>query len=39
MPTWIAWLTENWLSIMLASGAVIAVVFVIINRKLLFYKE
>lgn len=39
MPAWIAWLKENWLSIMLGAGAIIAVIYVIANRKLLFYKE
>ncbi|MBH5319013.1 hypothetical protein I6N90_14500 [Paenibacillus sp. GSMTC-2017] len=39
MPAWITWLTVHWLSVMLTSGAVIAVIFVIVNRKLLFYKE
>jgi len=39
MPAWIAWLKENWLSIMLGAGVIIAVIYVIANRKLLFYKE
>ncbi len=39
MPEWIAWLRENWLSILLGAGALVAVIFVYANRKLLFYKE
>lgn len=39
MPAWIAWLKENWLSVMLGAGVLIAVIYVFANRKLLFYKE
>ncbi|WP_256976009.1 MULTISPECIES: hypothetical protein [unclassified Paenibacillus] len=39
MPLWIAWLRDNWLSIMLCAGVIIAVIYVIANRKLLFFKE
>lgn len=39
MPAWIQWLTEHWLSVMLAAGAAVAVIYVILHRKLLFYKE
>ncbi|MFD0589964.1 hypothetical protein ACFQZE_18445 [Paenibacillus sp. GCM10027627] len=39
MPGWIAWLTEHWLSVMLTLGAIVAILYVIINRKILFYKE
>ncbi len=39
MPLWIAWLEEHWLSAMLILGAIVSVLFVFINRKLIFYKE
>ncbi|MFC4778044.1 hypothetical protein ACFO9Q_14680 [Paenibacillus sp. GCM10023252] len=39
MPRWIEWLAEHWLTVMLALGVGIAVAFVLMNRKLLFYKE
>lgn len=39
MPEWIAWLSEHWLSVMLGLGALAAVIYVIANRKLLFFKE
>jgi hypothetical protein len=39
MPLWIEWLKEHWLSFLLTIGIVIAIVYVIANRKLLFYKE
>lgn len=39
MPLWIAWLRDHWMSVMLAGGAVIAVIYVIARRKLLFFKE
>ncbi|MDF2836211.1 MAG: hypothetical protein K0Q63_1851 [Paenibacillus sp.] len=39
MPLWIAWLRDNWMSILLGAGVVIAVIYVLANRKLLFFKE
>ncbi|GGG78531.1 hypothetical protein GCM10010918_39320 [Paenibacillus radicis (ex Gao et al. 2016)] len=39
MPLWIEWLTHHWLSVMLIAGAIIAVLYVMINRDMLFYKE
>ena len=39
MPEWIEWLTDNWLSVLLGAGALIAVIYVYANRKLLFFKE
>lgn len=39
MPVWIAWLKEHWLSVMLGAGAALAIIYVIANRKLLFFKE
>lgn len=39
MPLWIAWLQEHWISFLIVAGVVIAVIYVIANRSLLFYKE
>jgi hypothetical protein len=39
MPLWIEWMKENWLSLILILGIVIAIAYVIAKRKLLFYKE
>jgi len=39
MPLWIAWLRDNWLTVMLGIGVIIAVLLVIANRKLYFFKE
>ena len=39
MPLWIAWLRDNWMSILLGAGVIVAVIFVLANRKLLFFKE
>lgn len=39
MPLWIEWLKENWLSFLLGLGIVIAIIYVVTHRKLLFYKE
>lgn len=39
MPIWIAYLRDHWLSFLIAAGAVIAVIYVIAKRSLLFYKE
>lgn len=39
MPLWIAWLKEHWISFLIVVGVVIAVIYVIANRSLLFYKE
>lgn len=39
MPLWIQWLKDHWLSLLLALGAAIAIIYVIAKRKLLFFKE
>ncbi|CAM4343510.1 hypothetical protein PAAL109150_21805 [Paenibacillus alkaliterrae] len=39
MPLWIEWLRDHWLSFMLAAGTIVAIIYVVANRKLLFYKE
>lgn len=39
MPDWIAWLAENWFSVLLGAGALVAVIYVYAKRKLLFFKE
>jgi len=39
MPLWIAWLQEHWLATLLVIGVVVAIVYVIANKSLLFYKE
>lgn len=39
MPIWIEWLTDNWLSVMLLAGIVVAVILLYLNRGTLFYKE
>jgi len=39
LPLWIAWLKEHWISFLIVVGVVIAVIYVIANRSLLFYKE
>jgi hypothetical protein len=39
MPLWLEWLDNHWLPVLLTIGVVIAIVYVIANRKLLFYKE
>lgn len=39
MPMWISWLTDHWLTILLLAGIVVAVVYIILERSLLFYKE
>jgi hypothetical protein len=39
MPLWIEWLQEHWLSFLIAAGAVIAIIYVVAKRKLLFFKE
>lgn len=39
MPLWIAWLRDNWMSILLGAGVIVAVIYVLANRKLLFFKE
>jgi hypothetical protein len=39
MPLWIEWMKEHWLSFLLILGIVVAFIFVIANRKMLFYKE
>ncbi len=39
MPLWLEWLDNHWLPVLLTIGVVIAIVYVIAHRKLLFYKE
>lgn len=39
MPLWIEWIRDNWLSLILAAGVAIAVIYVITKRKELFFKE
>lgn len=39
MPLWIAWLRDNWMSILLGAGVIVAVIYVLAHRKLLFFKE
>lgn len=39
MPLWIEWLRNNWLSIMLTAGVIVAIIYVITKRKMLFYKD
>lgn len=39
MPLWIEWLTEHWLSVMLVAGLLIAALYVLFNRDMLFSKD
>lgn len=39
MPLWIQWLQNHWFPFLICVGVVVAILFVIAKRKLLFYKE
>ncbi|NIK23473.1 hypothetical protein FHS17_002652 [Paenibacillus lupini] len=39
MPMWITWLTDHWLTVLLLAGIFVAVLYIILDRSLLFYKE
>lgn len=39
MPLWIKWLSEHWMSVLITIGVIVAIAYVINNRKLLFFKE
>ena len=39
MPLWIEWLQDHWLTTILVIGVIVAIVYVIAKKELLFYKE
>ncbi|PLT47666.1 hypothetical protein B8V81_1890 [Paenibacillus pasadenensis] len=39
MDALLGWLVRHWVSAMIAAALIVACVFVLVNRKALFYKE
>lgn len=39
MPLWLEWIDTHWLPVLLTLGVIIAIAYVIHNRKQLFFRE
>lgn len=39
MEALLSWLVRHWVSAMIAAALIIACIFVLVNRKALFYKQ